>query len=91
MHFQLTKVHEWALFWIQIKSAKFEGLTRTIHDKKKFCQINDGTLPNLIKRKQKKGQGPKYRQANSPKEAGHKEEREPLRTKPCTSRLKHIN
>jgi hypothetical protein len=50
----------------------------------KFCQINDETLPNFIKRKRNKWQGPKSRQANSPKEASHKEERELLRTKPST-------
>ncbi len=31
-------------------------------------------------RKRNKGQEPKSMQASSPKEAGHKEEREPLRT-----------
>ncbi len=35
-------------------------------------------------RKRNKGQGPKFRQANSPKEAGHKEEREPLIIKTST-------
>jgi hypothetical protein len=58
----------------------------------------DETLPNFIKRKhprkgekKKQGQGPKSRQANSPKEAGHKEERELLITETSTSRLKCIN
>jgi hypothetical protein len=41
-------------------------------------------------RKRNTGQGPKSRQATSPKEAGHKEEREPLRTEPSTSGLKRI-
>jgi hypothetical protein len=42
-------------------------------------------------RKINKGQEPKSRQANNPKEAGHPEEREPLRTEPSsTSRMKHI-
>ncbi len=35
--------------------------------------------------KETKGQGPKSRQANSTKDAGHKEERESLRTEPSTS------
>jgi len=35
----------------------------------------------------KQGQGPKSRQANSPKEAGHKEERELLITETSTSSL----
>jgi hypothetical protein len=39
---------------------------------------------------EKKGQGSKSRQANSPKEAD-KEERDPLRTEPFTSHMKHIN
>jgi len=63
---------------------------------------DDETLSNSIKRKhpikgetKNQGQGPKSRQANSPKEVGHKEAREPLRietsTKPYTGRLKHIN
>jgi hypothetical protein len=55
---------------------------------------NDETLPNFIKRKhprkgekkkqgaRTKDQGPRTRQANSPKEVGHKEEKEPLRTEP---------
>jgi hypothetical protein len=51
---------------------------------------NDETPPNFIKRKhsrkgerkRNKGQRPKSRQANSPKETSHKEERESLRTKP---------
>jgi hypothetical protein len=59
-------------------------------DKKKF-RSGDKTLPNFIKRKHpskgvKKKQGGKdqlkSRQANSPKEAGHKELREPLSTEP---------
>ncbi len=33
-----------------------------------------------MQRKRNNGQGPKSRQASSPNEAGHKEEREPLRT-----------
>ncbi len=74
-------------FSVKIKTAKFEGLTRTIHDTNFFCQINDETLPNCIKRKRNKGQGPKSRQANSPKVAGHKEERAPLRTEPTLHQL----
>jgi len=42
-------------------------------------------------RKRNKGQGPKSMQANSPKEAGHKEARESLSTQTSTSHLKHIN
>jgi hypothetical protein len=55
------------------------------------------TLPTLIKRKharkgEKKKQGPKSRQANSPKETGHKEEMQPLSTRTSsTSYMKHIN
>ncbi len=63
---------------------------------------DDETLPNFMKRKhprkgekKNQGPGPKSRQANSPKEVGHKETREPLRietsTKTSISRLKHIN
>jgi hypothetical protein len=63
---------------------------------------DDETLPNSIKRKHPKkgekknqGQGPKSRQANNPKEVGHKEAREPLKTetstKTLTGHLKHIN
>jgi hypothetical protein len=60
------------------------------------ASFNDETLPNFIKRKhprkgEKKGQGPKSRQANSPKEAADKEERDPLRTEPFTSHMKHMN
>jgi hypothetical protein len=40
---------------------------------------------------EKKGQGPKSRQANSPKEAADKEERDPLRTEPFTSHMNHFN
>ncbi len=45
---------------------------------------DEKTLPNFIKRKhprrgEKKKQGQKSRQANSPKKVGYKEEREPLR------------
>jgi hypothetical protein len=35
--------------------------------------------------KKQRGKGPKSRQANSPKQAGHKEEREPLWAEPFTS------
>jgi len=60
---------------------------------------NDETLPNFIKRKhpkkerekRNKGPRPKSRPANSPNKAGPKEKREPLRTEPSTSRMKHIN
>jgi hypothetical protein len=64
---------------------------------------DDETLPNFIKRKQPRkgekknqGQGPKSRQANSPKEVGHfVEAREPLSmetsTKTSIGCLKHIN
>jgi hypothetical protein len=38
-----------------------------------------------------KGQGLKYKRANRPTKMGHKEEREPLRTKPSTSCMKQIN
>jgi hypothetical protein len=57
-------------------------------------------VPNFIERKhpskgEKKKQGAKKDQSpgkpNSPKEAGHKEEREPLRTAPSTRCMKHIN
>jgi hypothetical protein len=65
-------------------------------DIQKFDQ--DETLPNFVKRnhtrkgeKKNKGQGQKSRQANRPKEAGHKEEREPLSTETSTSCLNHIN
>jgi hypothetical protein len=58
----------------------------------------DETLPNLIKRKQSrkgerknKGQGPRSRQTNSPKEAGHKEVRGPLNTETSSNRLKCTN
>jgi hypothetical protein len=37
------------------------------------------------------GQAPKSKQANSPKEMGHKAVREPLCTETFTDRLKHIN
>jgi len=37
--------------------------------------------------KRNKGQGPKSRQASSPNEAGHKEKREPLRTKPSNGQV----
>jgi hypothetical protein len=61
--------------------------------------LNDETLLNFIERKhprkgekkETKGQGLKSKQANSPTKAGHKEEREPLRTKPSTSHMKQIN
>jgi hypothetical protein len=43
--------------------------------------------PKQGREKETKGQGPKSRQA---KEAGHKEEREPLRTEPFTRSMKHI-
>jgi hypothetical protein len=60
---------------------------------------NDETLPKFIKRKhpkkgrekRNKGQGQKSMQPSSPKEAGHKEEREPLRTQPPTSCMNRIN
>jgi hypothetical protein len=52
-------------------------------------QLFDETLPNFIKKKApKKGRErnkrfvPKSRQANSPKEVGHQEEREQLRMEP---------
>jgi len=60
---------------------------------------NDETLPNFIKRKhprkgekkkqgaRTKDQGPGTRQANSPKEVGHKEEKEPLRIEPFKIKL----
>jgi hypothetical protein len=56
-------------------------------------QENDETLPNFVKikkapkegrEKETKEQRRKSRQANSPTEAGHNEEREPLRTEPST-------
>jgi len=51
---------------------------------------NDETLPNFIKRKhpkkgrekRNKGLGQKSKQASSPNEACHKEEREPLEPNP---------
>jgi hypothetical protein len=59
---------------------------------------NCETLLNFIKRKRprkgekrNKGQRPKSRQTNNPKEASHKEAREPLSTETSTSHLKHIN
>jgi hypothetical protein len=42
-------------------------------------------------RRRNKRQGLKSRQANSPKEAGHKEVREPLNAETSNSHLKHIN
>jgi hypothetical protein len=59
----------------------------------------DETLPNFIKRKhprkgEKNKQGARTEvllRANSPKEGGHKEEREPLITETSTSCLKYIN
>jgi hypothetical protein len=43
-----------------------------------------------MERKRNKGQGPKSRQANSPKKASHKEVRKPLNVKISISHLKHI-
>jgi len=44
------------------------------------------------KRERKEKRGPaKSRQANSPKEAGHEEVREPVSTETFTNRLKHNN
>jgi hypothetical protein len=40
-----------------------------------------------MERKRNKGPGPKSRQANNPKEAGRKEEKEPLRTEPFKIKL----
>jgi hypothetical protein len=59
------------------------------------ASFNDETLPNFIKRKhprmgEKKSHGSKFRQANSLTEADM-EERDPLRTEPFTSHMKHIN
>jgi hypothetical protein len=72
--------------------AEMSGIVSSFY----FCtRDHSETLPNFIKRKhpikRNKGQGPKSRQANSPKEAGHKEAREPLSTKTSTNSLKHIN
>ncbi len=62
--------------------------------------IIDETMPNFIERKhprkgenfKNKGQGRKSRrQANNPTTAGHKEKREPVRTKPSTSHMKQID
>jgi hypothetical protein len=57
---------------------------------------NDETLPNFIKRKhprkrekKKHGHGPKSRQANSPKEASHKEVMESLNTKTFKTSIKN--
>jgi hypothetical protein len=53
--------------------------------------LSDETLPNFIKRKRPtKGEKKKQRartKVNSPKEVGHKEEREPLRMEPSTDRI----
>jgi len=58
----------------------------------------DETLPNFIKRKHprkgeknKQGARTEVLPANSPKEGGHKDEREPLITETSTSCLKYIN
>jgi hypothetical protein len=60
--------------------------------------ILDDTLPNFIKKnahenetKRNKRQGPKFKQANSPKEVCHMEVREPLNIENSISRMKHIN
>jgi len=48
--------------------------------------------PKQRERKRNKGQGPKSRQANSPKEAGYTRRKgKPLRSEPSTSCMKHIN
>jgi hypothetical protein len=60
--------------------------------------ILDETLPNFIKikhprkgEKENKGQVPKSKQANNPKEACHKNIREPLNTENSINQVKHIN
>jgi hypothetical protein len=74
-------------------------MSGTLDSQTLFYPNDDETLPNFIKRKHPRkgekrrnnGQGPKSRQANNPKEAGHNEVREPLSAETSTSRLKHIN
>jgi hypothetical protein len=39
--------------------------------------------------KETRGPGPKSRQANSPKKAGHRKKNVPLRTEPSTRHMKH--
>jgi hypothetical protein len=60
-----------------------------------YGQLNDETLPNFIERKApKKGREKETRgkdQSSGPTKAGHKEEREPLRTGPSTSGMKQID
>jgi hypothetical protein len=71
----------------------------SLHKNTVLLGSNCETLLNFIKRKRprkgekrNKGQRPKKsRQTNNPKEAGHKEAREPLSTETSTSHLKHIN
>jgi hypothetical protein len=60
--------------------------------------LSDETLPNFKKRKHQererkrnKEQGPKSRQADNPKEACHREVREPLSIEISISCMKHIN
>jgi hypothetical protein len=72
----------WQAFFID----KWQKLVLTTDFKNKLmkpCQTKESTQER--ERKRNKRQEPKSRQANSPKEAGHKEKREPLRTGPSTS------
>jgi hypothetical protein len=57
----------------------------------KPCQTFKKESTQRRERKRNKGEGPKSRQANSPKGAGHKKEREALSIDTFTIRLKHIN
>jgi len=57
----------------------------------KPCQTLEKESTQERERKGNKGQGSKFGQAKSPTKAGHKEEREQLRTGPSTSHMKQID
>jgi hypothetical protein len=83
----------WRRFHIGHFEIKGIPPTHTLNLSKmmKPCQTSSKESSQEKERQRNKGQAPKSKQANSPKEACNKEAREPLSTKTSTSCMKHIN
>ncbi len=75
---------------VQLLQCNIDPLLSKDNDET-FTKLYKKKAPKEGREKEARGKAPKSRQAKSPKEVSNKEQMEPLRTKPSTNPMKHIN